>query len=313
MSSIPSPASSRRRTDSAMAPLRSRSWTRTEPFSSAGVPQVSPASAATASSPRAAVVEADLEPLASHLRLQLVGRALGDHEPVVDHRDPVGEAVGLVEVLRRQEDGRALRDESLDRLPEGDAAAQVEPCRRLVEEQDRWAGDERGAEVEPSPHAAGVRADEPLARVGQVEGLEQLGRALARDAAAEVVEPADHLQVLEAGQVLVHGRVLAGEPDPLSDPGRVADDVEACDARLAAVGLEQRGQDPDGGRLARAVRPEQPEDAPGLGVQVDAAQGDDVPVALGQPSRLDCGCVRHPRQATGACRPVVVATVRSGR
>ena len=90
-------------------------------------------------------------------------------------------------------------------------------------------------------------------------------RARARaSAAAEVVEPADHLEVLEAGQVLVDGGVLAGEPDALADLRGLADDVEARDARRAAVRREQRRQDPDRGRLAGAVRAEQPEDGPGL-------------------------------------------------
>ena len=61
---------------------------------------------------------------------------------------------------------------------------------------------------------------------------------------------------------------------------RVADDVEARDPRRALVGGEQRGQDPDRGRLARAVRAEQPEDAARLDAQIDAAQRLDVAVAL---------------------------------
>jgi hypothetical protein len=79
--------------------------------------------------------------------------------------------------------------------------------------------------------------------------------------AAEVVEPADHLEVLEAGQVLVHGGVLTRQPDLRADLRGVADDVEAGDARRALVREQQRGQDSDGGRLAGAVRAEEPEDA----------------------------------------------------
>jgi hypothetical protein len=41
----------------------------------------------------------DLQHLTTDLVLQLVGRALGDHGSEVDHRDPVGELVGLLEVL----------------------------------------------------------------------------------------------------------------------------------------------------------------------------------------------------------------------
>ena len=53
--------------------------------------------------------QADLQPLAAAAGLQLARRALGDHEPVVDDGDPVGEPVGLVQVLRRQQHGRPSR------------------------------------------------------------------------------------------------------------------------------------------------------------------------------------------------------------
>ena len=42
-------------------------------------------------------------------RLELVGGALGDLDAVVDDRDPVGELVGLVEVLRGQQHRAARR------------------------------------------------------------------------------------------------------------------------------------------------------------------------------------------------------------
>ena len=41
--------------------------------------------------------------------LELARRALGDHLAVVDHGDPVGELVGLVEVLGAEQDRGALR------------------------------------------------------------------------------------------------------------------------------------------------------------------------------------------------------------
>ncbi len=125
------------------------------------------------------VGETDLEPVAAHPPLQLVRRPFRDHDAVVDDRDPVREPVGLVEVLGGQEHGRPAADERVERVPERDPAAQVEARRRLVEEQDRRARHERRGKIEPAAHAAGIRADEALAVVGELEVLEQLGRALA--------------------------------------------------------------------------------------------------------------------------------------
>src|SRR5207247_11007990 len=83
------------------------------------------------------------------LRLQLRGRALGDDVPVVDDPDAVGECVGLLEVLRGQEDGHpVLSRQSCDLAPERASALYVETGRRLVEEEARRAMGEREREVE---------------------------------------------------------------------------------------------------------------------------------------------------------------------
>ena len=75
------------------------------------------------------------------------------------------------------------RRRGLDQLPEGEAAPRVEAGRRLVEEEHGRPRDQRGGEVEPAAHAAGVRLHEAVAGLREVEGLEQLARALASGAA----------------------------------------------------------------------------------------------------------------------------------
>ncbi len=71
--------------------------------------------------------------------------------------------------------------------------------------------------------------------------------------------------------------------------GACFDDVEAGDAGAARVGLEQRGEDAHGGRLAGAVRPEQPEHGALLRLEVDAVERHDVAVGLGQSGGGDGG------------------------
>ena len=90
-------------------------------------------------------LEAHLQALAAEPVLELVRRALGDQLPVVDHRDVVGEAIGLVQVLGRQQRGRPAGDETLDHAPQAEAAARVEAGRGLVQEQHGRFGDERRA------------------------------------------------------------------------------------------------------------------------------------------------------------------------
>ena len=97
---------------------------------------------------------------------------------MVDHGDPVGEPVGLFEVLRREQQRRTARDELGDHVPHAEPAARVETRGRLVEEQHRRLGDERACEVETPPHASRVPADGSFRGVGQVEPFEQLPRAV---------------------------------------------------------------------------------------------------------------------------------------
>ena len=59
-----------------------------------------------------AVVDDDLDALAADLRLELVGGAAGDDLAVVDDGDRVGQLVGLLEVLGRQQQRRALADQA---------------------------------------------------------------------------------------------------------------------------------------------------------------------------------------------------------
>ena len=101
------------------------------------------------------------------LGLERGRRALGDDVAVVDDPDPVREHVRLLEVLRGQEDGDAvLAGEPRDLVPEGGAALDVEPGRRLVEEEDPRPVHEREREVEPALHPARVAADLAIGRLG---------------------------------------------------------------------------------------------------------------------------------------------------
>ena len=156
-SSMPIPAASRRRTASAIVPVRVWIGTRTVPFVSEGLPSASTESAAIAGSPWPLSARCTSSRSPPQPRLELVRSALRDQEPVVDDGDPLGQPVGLVEVLRRQEHRRPARDEALDRVPERDPAARVEPGRRLVQEDHGRLGDEGAGEVEPPSHPARSR------------------------------------------------------------------------------------------------------------------------------------------------------------
>src|SRR5437016_5071330 len=76
--------------------------------------------------------------------------------------------------------------------------------------------------------------------------------------------PREVLQVLAAGHEAIEIRVLDDAADISHRLLEVAADVEAADLHAAARRSDQADEHPDRRRLARAVRPEKPEDLAGV-------------------------------------------------
>ncbi len=235
-----------------------------------------------------------LYPLAPHHGLELRRCALGDHAPAVDDRDPVGQQVGLIQVLGGQQDGGPGRGEPPHGIPRDHAAGEVETGRRLVQEQDARPGHQAGGQVEAPPHAARVGLDAAVRRVGQVEPVQQLGGPPPGLPLREPAELANHDQVRAAGEALVERRVLAGEPDMATHLGRLGDDIVAGHPGDAPVGAQQRAQHSHRGGLARAVGSEHAQYRPGLDLQVEAVQRPGLPVGLLETADLDRERPAHP-------------------
>ena len=110
--------------------------------------------------------------------LGLEGRrsTVGDDVAVVDDPDPVGKDIGLLQVLRGQEDRDAVLPREPRHLrPERVAALRVEAGRRLVEEEDAGPVHEGKGEVEPALHPAGVGLHLAVGSLHEADPFEQLG------------------------------------------------------------------------------------------------------------------------------------------
>ena len=96
--------------------------------------------------------------------------------------------------------------------------------------------------------------------VGQVELLQQLGHSSSPSLAAEVAKVGHQLQVLGAGEQVVHRGELTGDADDGSNSVRVGDHVVTGDAHRPGVGQDQGGQDTDHRGLAGPVGAEKRQD-----------------------------------------------------
>nr|WP_281273524.1 hypothetical protein [Euzebya pacifica] len=235
------------------------------------------------------VGDAKLDDVTAEGRLQLVGGALGDQRPVVDHGDAVGQLVGLLQVLGGQQQGGSVAHELGDQLPQLDARPRVQAGGRLVQEQHTRTADEAGRQVEASPHATGVGLDGAGRCLGQADALQHLVGASGSFCLAQAVEPADHDEVLPTGQVAVDRGVLPGQADLAAQGLRLLHHVEPRDRRAAAGGLQQGREDADEGGLPGAVGAEQPEDGALGNLEVDTPQGVDVAEGLGDSLDADDG------------------------
>jgi len=209
---------------------------------------------------------------------------------VVHDSDLVRERVRLLEVLRGEQHGRTLGDQVADDLPHVLALGRVETGGRLVEEDHRGSADERRRQVEPASHATRVGLRRTVGGRTQVEPLEQLSRPPLCVASREVEQLPDEHEVLPAGEVLVDRGVLAGQPDLLADPVRIARHVEPGHLGKAGIGSQQGGQDAHRGGLPGAVRAEHAEHGALPGEQVHAVEGERVAEALDQSVSLNRVC-----------------------
>src|SRR5690606_1982450 len=89
------------------------------------------------------------------------------------------------------------------------------------------------------------------------------------------------------GQVEVERRLLGEKADELPDGERSRVDPEPRDDRMARVRREEAGQDSQQRRLARAVRPQQPDDLPGGDREGDVVERALAPERLRDPLRFD--------------------------
>src|SRR5262249_5923974 len=106
-------------------------------------------------------------------RLQFARRTQGGDLAVVDDGQPVAQPIGLVHVVRADENREiAFAAQLLEQLPDDATALRIEPGGGLVEEEDARAVDEAARDLEPAAHAARVRPRRLVAPLPEPYGLQ---------------------------------------------------------------------------------------------------------------------------------------------
>ena len=194
--------------------------------------------------------------------------------------DPVGEGVGLLEVVRGEDDGAPALGVGVDGLPEAAAPFDVHACGRLIEDEQCRVAHERHGEAQALLLAPGALLDDARGEVrdtGAKHGL------LGVDSVGEETRRQLHR--------LTHGDV-GQEPGGLHDCGDQApvDRLARAhpeDSRIAFGGAAQSQDHVDRRRLACAVGAQEGDDLAGADGQVDTVDGGDVTEGLVQIGQSD--------------------------
>src|SRR5919107_5376157 len=218
--------------------------------------------------------------------LEILAATPGDDIAAVDERYILAERLGLLQVMRRQENGHPTTVEFLDVAPQLVAQLHVHTRRRLVQKEDFGVVNEGPREEHPPLHAARERVGALIALVREPETLQELLRPLAGLLLRHPVVAGVEDKGLLHGQEPVQVDLLGGDPD---DPPRLPElavGVPAEDLNRAGVGPDEADHAVDKGGLAGAVGPEQAEELAGPHLQRDAIERQ-KPVGIGLPEVLD--------------------------
>ena len=164
----------------------------------------------------------------------------------------------LIEDVRRPQDRESLlAHETAHDADDVGPRLEVEPDRRLVEEEKPRRVDQGARDLDPPGLAAGKGADLVVAALGELDPLEQPGDARLRFALRQAVQGGVIEQVLPDRQVGVEGPALEHDAEAGERLRGRALHVEAENPDLAGPVVIEPRDDGEERRLAGPVRPEQ--------------------------------------------------------
>ncbi len=161
---------------------------------------------------------------------------------VVHDHQAVAQLLGLVHVVRGEDEGDAALLEAEQAVPDDVPGLRVETGGGLVEDQDVRVVDEAPGDREAALHAAGQRVDLVVGALGELNEVEQLVGALVDQLARQPEVAAVDEQVLAHRQLVVQGVFLRDDAEPGPDRGPVADGVTAENGKITRVSAERHSR-----------------------------------------------------------------------
>src|SRR5450756_184124 len=165
-------------------------------------------------------------------------------------------------------------------------AGRIEPVRGLIRDRELRLAKESERECQALAHPGRETAHAAPADIGKPNPGQQDGASDPQGSLRQPGRHAEDQEVLGRGEVWVERGPFDQRPDAGDDRGSRTRWL-AQEARLARGRPEEAEQQPDRGRLARAVRAKEAEDAAGGHREVDGVHGPDRPEGPRETARLD--------------------------
>ncbi len=208
---------------------------------------------------------------ARELRQEIVRGVERDDTACLEHRDAPAQRFGLLEIVCRQYDRVAIAIQLADEPPQALPQLDVDARRRLVQHDHRRLVHQRLPDQHAALHAAGQRAHVGVRLSRQVQVVQDFVDPRAVPAQAEIAGL--HFQRFAHAEERIEHQFLRNDAQVAPRKAKIGGDVVPEDARAAAIGPGEAGEDRDECRLAGAVRTQQAEELALLDGQVDAVQG----------------------------------------
>src|SRR3954468_8851113 len=191
----------------------------------------------------------------------LLGMSGGEDRALVDDVGAVADAEGLAHVVVGDEHADAALLEEADDALDVEDRDRIDAGKRLVKEDERGLGAEGARDLQAPALTARERNGGVLAQVRDVQVLEQLGEARLDRVGLQVLQLEDRLHVLLDGKPPEHGIFLrqVGDAEPRATVDRQVRELDAVEVDRARVDRHKADDHVEAGRLAGAVRPEQPD------------------------------------------------------
>src|SRR4051812_10083839 len=183
-------------------------------------------------------------------------------------------------VMRRVNDRHAVGVELLHKLEDRVARLRIDPHGRLVAEEELRPMQNRCDDIEPATHPAGIRFHLVAPAVLQLRGGQALLYAFAKNLAAQSVEPAEQAQIFFAAQFVVQSERLRHETQLGTLCGPLMLKFFTLQKNLAAISWPNSSEERHEGRLAGAVRPEQPKEFSRSELERDVVEGEKRAIAF---------------------------------